>query len=136
MKDGILNINKPAGMTSHDVIGDLRRLLGMKKNGHTGTLDPMATCVLPICLGKATRVAEYMDMDFKTYRCTMSLGVVTDTQDIWGEVLELRDTTGITEAAVRAAFMPFRGEISQLPPMWAQIACSRAESIFAAWISS
>lgn len=121
MKDGILNINKPAGMTSHDVIGDLRRLLGMKKIGHTGTLDPMATGVLPICLGKATRVAEYMDMDFKTYRCTMSLGVVTDTQDIWGEVLELRDTPGITEAAVRAAFMPFRGEISQLPPMYSAV---------------
>lgn len=121
MKDGIININKPAGMTSHDVIGDLRRLLGMKKIGHTGTLDPMATGVLPICLGKATRVAEYMDMDFKTYRCTMSLGVVTDTQDIWGEVLELRDTTGITEAAVRAAFMPFRGEISQLPPMYSAV---------------
>ena len=121
MKDGILNINKPAGMTSHDVIGDLRRLLGMKKIGHTGTLDPMATGVLPICLGKATRVAEYMDMDFKTDRCTMSLGVVTDTQDIWGEVLELRDTTGITEAAVRAAFMPFRGEISQLPPMYSAV---------------
>lgn len=121
MKDGILNINKPAGMTSHDVIGDLRRLLGMKKIGHTGTLDPMATGVLTICLGKATRVAEYMDMDFKTYRCTMSLGVVTDTQDIWGEVLELRDTTGITEAAVRAAFMPFRGEISQLPPMYSAV---------------
>ena len=108
-------------MTSHDVIGDLRRLLGMKKIGHTGTLDPMATGVLPICLGKATRVAEYMDMDFKTYRCTMSLGVVTDTQDIWGEVLELRDTTGITEAAVRAASMPFRGEISQLPPMYSAV---------------
>ena len=121
MKDGILNINKPAGMTSHDVIGDLRRLLGMKKIGHTGTLDPMATGVLPICLGKATRVAEYMDMDFKTYRCTMSLGVVTDTQDIWGEVVELRDTTGITEAAVRAAFMTFRGEISQLPPMYSAV---------------
>ena len=121
MKDGIININKPAGMTSHDVIGDLRRLLGMKKIGHTGTLDPMATGVLPICLGKATRVAEYMDMDFKTYRCTMSLGVITDTQDIWGEVLELRDTANITEAAVRAAFAPFQGEILQLPPMYSAV---------------
>ena len=121
MKDGIININKPAGMTSHDVIGDLRRLLGMKKIGHTGTLDPMATGVLPICLGKATRVAEYMDMDFKTYRCTMSLGVITDTQDIWGEVLELRDTGNITEAAVRAAFEPFSGEILQLPPMYSAV---------------
>lgn len=121
MKDGIININKPAGMTSHDVIGDLRRLLGMKKIGHTGTLDPMATGVLPICLGKATRVAEYMDMDFKTYRCTMSLGVITDTQDIWGEVLELRDTANMTEAAVRAAFAPFQGEILQLPPMYSAV---------------
>ncbi len=121
MKDGIININKPAGMTSHDVIGDLRRLLGMKKIGHTGTLDPMATGVLPICLGKATRVAEYMDMDFKTYRCTMTLGVITDTQDIWGEVLEMRDTSGITEAAVRKAFEPFRGEILQMPPMYSAV---------------
>ena len=121
MKDGIININKPAGMTSHDVIGDLRRLLGMKKIGHTGTLDPMATGVLPICLGKATRVAEYMDMDFKTYRCTMTLGVITDTQDIWGEVLEMRDTSGITEAEVRKAFKPFHGEILQMPPMYSAV---------------
>mgnify|MGYP002249129511 CR=1 FL=1 len=121
MKDGIININKPAGMTSHDVIGDLRRLLGMKKIGHTGTLDPMATGVLPICLGKATRVAENMDMDFKTYRCTMSLGVITDTQDIWGEVLELRDTANITEAAVHAAVAPFQGENLQLPPMYSAV---------------
>ena len=73
IKDGIININKPEGMTSHDVIYKLRKIIGVKKMGHTGTLDPMATGVLPICLGKATRVAEYMDMDFKKYRCTMVL---------------------------------------------------------------
>ena len=71
MKDGILNIYKPAGMTSHDVIYKLRKILGIKKLGHTGTLDPLATGVLPVCIGKATRVCEYLDDDFKKYRCTI-----------------------------------------------------------------
>ena len=104
VRDGIININKPQKMTSHDVVGKLRRILGMKKIGHTGTLDPMATGVLPVCLGSATRITEYLDLDFKTYRCTMVLGKNTDTQDIWGEVIEEFDTTGVTEEAIRAAF--------------------------------
>ena len=72
--DGIIIINKEKNMTSHDVVGKMRRILGIRKIGHTGTLDPMATGVLPICVGKATRIIEYLDMDFKTYRCTMALG--------------------------------------------------------------
>lgn len=121
MKDGILNINKPAGMTSHDVVRDLRRLLGIKKIGHTGTLDPMATGVLPICIGKATRITEYTDLDFKKYRCTLRLGLVTDTQDIWGTVLEENSTAGIMPSDVEKAFSGFHGHISQLPPMYSAV---------------
>ena len=75
--EGILNINKPQNMTSHDVVSVMRRTLGIKKIGHTGTLDPMATGVLPICIGRSTRIMEYLDLDMKQYRCTMVLGVVT-----------------------------------------------------------
>lgn len=121
MKDGIINIYKPAGMTSHDVIFRLRRILGIKKLGHTGTLDPMATGVLPICIGKATRVAEYMDIDFKKYRCTLILGIVTDTQDITGEIMETCDTSDISEADVLEVFESFRGVIEQKPPMYSAV---------------
>ncbi len=121
MKDGILNINKPAGMTSHDVVRDLRRLFGIKKIGHTGTLDPMATGVLPICIGKATRITEYTDLDFKKYRCTLRLGLVTDTQDIWGTVLEENATDGINPSDVEKAFSGFCGYIEQFPPMYSAV---------------
>ena len=83
MMHGIINIDKPQNMTSHDVVAKLRRILGMKRIGHTGTLDPMATGVLPVCLGSATRITEYLDLDFKTYRCTMGLGMITDTQEMY-----------------------------------------------------
>lgn len=120
-RDGIININKPQNMTSHDVVRSLRRLLGMKKIGHTGTLDPMATGVLPVCLGSATRITEYLDLDFKKYRCTMMLGMNTDTQDIWGEKTEEFDTSGITEEAIRHAFGTFHGEVLQTPPMYSAV---------------
>ena len=121
VRDGIININKPQKMTSHDVVGKLRRILGMKKIGHTGTLDPMATGVLPVCLGSATRITEYLDLDFKKYRCTMILGKNTDTQDIWGEVIEEFDTAGVTEEAIRDAFKAFHGPIDQKPPMYSAV---------------
>ncbi len=121
MKDGILNINKPQGITSHDVVRDLRRLLGVKKIGHTGTLDPMATGVLPVCIGRATRITEYTDLDFKKYRCTLRLGLVTDTQDIWGEILEENSTADITAEAVCEAFSTFHGKIMQKPPMYSAV---------------
>lgn len=120
IKDGILNINKPQNMTSHDVVAIARRALGIKKIGHTGTLDPMATGVLPICIGRSTRIIEYLDMDMKKYRCTMILGMQTDTQDIWGEVLEHCDVN-VTEADVRAAFAAFDGVIDQKPPMYSAL---------------
>lgn len=121
MKDGILNIYKPSGMTSHDVIYKLRKILGIKKLGHTGTLDPLATGVLPICIGKATRVCEYLDADFKKYRCTMVLGIETDTQDVTGEILRTADTSDIRPEDVYKAFEGFRGWIDQKPPMYSAV---------------
>ncbi len=121
MKYGILNINKPCGMTSHDVVRDLRRLLGIKKIGHTGTLDPMASGVLPVCIGNATRVMEYTELDFKKYRASMRLGITTDTQDIWGETLDERPTDGITEDDVRRVLSGMTGIITQTPPMYSAV---------------
>ncbi len=121
IENGILNINKPQGMTSHDVIYKVRRALGIKRVGHTGTLDPMATGVLPVCVGKTTRITEYLDLDFKTYRCTLLLGQITDTQDIWGTVLEERPTDGVTENAIECALGKFNGLIEQKPPMYSAI---------------
>ncbi len=121
IENGILNINKPQGMTSHDVVYRVRRALGIKRVGHTGTLDPMCTGVLPICVGTATRITEYLDLDFKTYRCSLLLGKITDTQDIWGEVLEERSTEGITEDAIREVLGKFDGIIDQKPPMYSAI---------------
>lgn len=124
MKDGILVLNKPQNWTSHDCVAVCRRILrlkGVKKIGHGGTLDPMATGVLPIFIGKATRLMEYTDLDDKTYECTVKFGLVTDTQDIWGEVLEERDTSGLTEEAIREALCAFHGEIEQIPPKYSAV---------------
>ena len=126
IKDGIIIINKPQNMTSHDVVAIMRRTLGMKKIGHTGTLDPMATGVLPVCVGKATRIIEYLDLDMKTYRCKLLLGTLTDTQDIWGEVLETRPLVNksgepITAAMIETAFKDFDGVIDQKPPMYSAL---------------
>lgn len=118
--NGILNVYKPAGMTSHDVVAILRRLTRMKRIGHTGTLDPMATGVLPVCLGKATRIVEFLSSEDKAYRCTMSLGKVSDTQDIWGEVT-LTGGQLPTAEALREALMSMVGEIRQIPPMYSAV---------------
>lgn len=118
--EGIINIYKPQNMTSHDVVAIMRRTLGIKKIGHTGTLDPMATGVLPVCIGKSTRIMEYLDMDMKRYSCTMALGMQTDTQDIWGTVLD-RCPVNVTEEQVREAFAAFSGVISQKPPMYSAL---------------
>lgn len=118
---GIININKPKDWTSHDCVAVMRRVLGMKKVGHTGTLDPMATGVLPVCAGSATRVMEYLDLDFKTYRCEMQLGLTSDTLDIWGEITGRADTGAVTEEQVREAFAPFRGTIAQIPPKYSAL---------------
>ena len=119
--DGFLNINKQTGWTSHDVVARLRQLLKMKKVGHTGTLDPAATGVLPICIGKATRLAEYLTGMDKEYEAVMRLGETTDTLDATGKILARRSTEGLTREQVRAAMDDFLGDIEQIPPMFSAV---------------
>lgn len=121
IETGIINVLKPQDFTSHDCVAIMRGVLGLKRVGHTGTLDPMATGVLPICAGSAARVMEYLDLDFKTYECEMQLGLTSDTLDIWGEVTEAGDASGITEEQIREAFEPYKGMISQVPPKYSAI---------------
>lgn len=120
MADGVLNINKPAGWTSQDVCAKLRHRLHIKRIGHTGTLDPMATGVLPVCLGKATRIIEYYDGDFKTYHAGMKLGITTDTLDITGTVEEQRPVR-IDEEEIRKAFAEYTGRVKQIPPKYSAL---------------
>ena len=119
--EGILVINKPQEWTSHDCVAVCRRATGVKRVGHGGTLDPMAEGVLPVFIGRATRIMEYMDLGCKTYRCCMRLGIVTDTEDIWGEILEERSTEGITEDQIRQTAESFCGDILQKPPMYSAL---------------
>jgi tRNA pseudouridine55 synthase len=115
--DGILNINKPSGMTSHDVVARLRRLLNEKKVGHTGTLDPDATGVLPVCLGKATRIIQFLPDEEKGYEGTITLGVTTDTLDAKGKILDTSDTSNVKLEDVKSVFNSFVGTTDQIPPM-------------------
>ncbi len=115
--DGILVIDKIAGPTSHDVVMQVRKILREKKVGHTGTLDPVATGVLPLVLGRATKVARYLTGGDKTYLATVCLGKTTDTLDSAGEVLEEKPVVA-TEAELREVIMSFVGEIEQIPPMY------------------
>lgn len=119
--DGIINVYKEAGFTSHDVVAKLRGVLGQKKIGHTGTLDPMATGVLPVCCGKATKVCELLADRDKTYQAVCQLGIVTDTQDMTGTVLEENSIRNITEEEVKAAVSSFLGEGMQIPPMYSAL---------------
>lgn len=121
MTDGIINVNKPAGWTSQDVCAKLRHVLHIKKIGHTGTLDPMATGVLPVCMGKATRIIEYYDRDAKSYHASMKLGIRTDTLDITGEVIETSGYTDVGEKAVTEAFKAYTGHVDQIPPKYSAI---------------
>ena len=115
--NGILNIDKPAGMTSHDVVGRVRRLVHQKRVGHAGTLDPDATGVLLVCLGQATRLSDYLAAEGKKYQAVLALGKTTTTEDASGEVLTEADASGITEADLAALLPKFTGDIAQVPPM-------------------
>jgi len=117
MRDGVLNLDKPGGMTSHDVVKGVRRILGVRKAGHTGTLDPLATGVLPICIGKATRIAKYISEGDKSYRATALFGIATDTQDADGTPVAVQDASRLTEADVLAVLSHFHGSFLQIPPM-------------------
>lgn len=119
--DRIFNIYKPAGMTSHDVVYKVRRILGIKKVGHTGTLDPDAVGVLPICVGRATKVCDLILNKDKTYICDMVLGIETDTYDSSGQVLEVKDPSAITEEDLIKALESQIGVIDQLPPKYSAL---------------
>lgn len=117
---GVLVVNKPEGITSHDVVGKIRKLYGTRKVGHTGTLDPLATGVLVILLGRAAKAAEYLVADRKTYLARIKLGLTTDTEDITGKVLT--QNNNIPDAdAVMSACGEFLGKIKQIPPMYSAL---------------
>jgi tRNA pseudouridine55 synthase len=115
--NGLVVVNKPAGMTSHDVVDAARRLFRTKRVGHTGTLDPDATGVLVLCLGQATRLAEYLSASWKHYVTEVVFGVETTTQDASGEITAEQDATHLNEADVCAVLPAFRVTIHQIPPM-------------------
>ncbi|MDO4479094.1 MAG: tRNA pseudouridine(55) synthase TruB [Lachnospiraceae bacterium] len=120
MPNGIIIVNKAPGMTSFDVVYHIRKLYNMKKVGHTGTLDPDAVGVLPICLGKGTKVVDLLTNETKTYRAVMRLGITTDTQDTSGTILTKRPVN-VTEEQVRSALEALMGDQMQLPPMYSAI---------------
>ncbi len=121
MINGILNIYKEKGYTSHDVVAKLRGITKQKKIGHTGTLDPDAEGVLPVCLGRATKVCGLLTDKDKVYEAVLLLGVSTDTQDISGTVLEKKETSALTEEEVRDCIQNYIGEYNQLPPMYSAL---------------
>lgn len=121
MINGILNIYKEKGFTSHDVVAKLRGIVKQKKIGHTGTLDPDAEGVLPVCLGRATKVCELLSDKDKVYEAVLLLGKSTDTQDISGEVLEEHETGHLQAEEVRACIESYIGEYEQLPPMYSAL---------------
>lgn len=119
--DGVLIIDKELGLTSNDVVRKVRRLLGLRRVGHCGTLDPLATGVLPVAVGRGTRLVEFLMEGEKTYRATLKLGESTATQDAEGDVLERRDWSGITEPAIVAVAATLVGPIAQIPPMYSAL---------------
>ena len=120
MVNGIINIYKEVGFTSHDVVAKLRGIVKQKKIGHTGTLDPDATGVLPVCLGNATKLCDMLTDKSKEYEACMLLGVTTDTQDMSGKVLENKQVS-CTQEEAREAVLSFIGEYDQIPPMYSAI---------------
>lgn len=119
--EGLLLIDKPVGWTSHDAVAYVRRTLGTKRAGHTGTLDPDATGLVIVLVGRATRLAKYFEHDAKGYSAVLALGTETDTQDKTGSVVRECPVPVLTEGSVRAAMAGFLGEILQLPPMYSAV---------------
>ncbi len=118
--NGIIVINKPKGYTSHDAVNIVRRILGTRKVGHTGTLDPNAEGVLPICVGKATKACDMITFSDKEYVAGVRLGISTDTYDIWGEVIAT-ESSNITKDGINKILDDFKGELFQVPPMYSAI---------------
>lgn len=119
--DGILNIDKPYGLTSMDVVRRIKRASGQRRVGHGGTLDPIATGVIPVCLGLATRLMEYVVSGSKSYLASIELGASTDTYDALGEVTNRRDASGISLSDIESALVAFAGDILQVPPMYSAL---------------
>ena len=117
---GVLVVNKHEGVTSHDIVNKIRRLYGTKRVGHTGTLDPMATGVLVVLVGRAAKAAEYLVCDEKSYRATLKLGVCTDTEDITGTIITTSDSLPSIEE-VQSVCREFEGKIKQIPPMYSAL---------------
>ena len=127
--DGIVIIDKPAGWTSQDVVSKLRGALHTRRIGHGGTLDPMATGVLPVFVGRATRAVEFFEHAEKTYEAVLRLGITTDTEDMTGEVLETRPVS-LSEAQFLAVLPQFRGQIQQIPPMYSALKINGAQTYY------
>lgn len=121
MMDGFIVIDKPAGLTSHDIVARVRRILGLKKVGHTGTLDPFATGVLPVAVGEGTKAIPYLDESVKVYRATMVIGSATDTQDCTGRVEREGDWSHLLPETVTDVIGAFVGRIKQVPPMYSAV---------------
>lgn len=119
--DGILNINKPSGITSMDVVRRIKRVSGQKRVGHGGTLDPMASGVIPVCIGRATRLMEYLFSSTKGYLAEMELGVETDTYDAYGNILRRHDASSISLTEFENGLSQFRGRVFQIPPMFSAL---------------
>jgi len=118
---GILIIDKPVGLTSHDVVQKIRRAYAIRQVGHAGTLDPIASGVLVLLVGSATRIAQYLQEDDKEYHLVLKLGLETDTQDITGKTLSESDPSGVTEADLKTAIDRYRGTFSQVPPSFSAV---------------
>lgn len=119
--DGIIIINKPSGYTSHDIVSKIRKTLNIKKVGHTGTLDPLATGVLPILLGNGTKLSKYLINHDKEYITTIKFGVRTDTGDITGKIVEEKEIPKYSETKIKEVLKGFEGKQKQLPPMYSAI---------------
>ena len=121
MINGFVVIDKPAGITSHDVVSRVRRILGTRKVGHTGTLDPFATGVLPVAVNEGTKAIPFLDEGVKCYEAVMQLGVATDTLDMTGAVIRTADWLAVTKEKVESVLKQFTGHLSQIPPMYSAI---------------
>ena len=117
-QNNVINLFKPSGPTSFDMVWSVRKILGVKKAGHIGTLDPIADGVLPICLNRSTRIIQFLSSLQKTYRATLELGSETDTQDATGQKISTNDPSLINEAKMKKVFQTFVGEQDQIPPMY------------------
>jgi len=119
--DGVLVVDKPAGITSNDVVQQVKRLFFANKVGHTGSLDPLATGVLPLCLGEATKFSQFLLDADKTYASTFRFGIQTDTADADGKAVETRDASRLSQKAIEKALQHYRGDIEQIPPMYSAL---------------